>query len=91
MYSLLTASFCPPFLYFHLVLSYLDLQYVIYFFCQDLTRPLQLGKRDTYIEVTSSVWPYFLEILEANGIVERHPTDKKRIRIIDFSDGQFGS
>jgi hypothetical protein len=28
--------------------------------------------------------------LEANGIIEYHPTDRSKVRVIDFSDGRLG-
>jgi len=56
----------------------------------DLTKRLQNRDRDTYIKLTNSVWPYYIEVLERSGIIERNPTDKLKIRIVDFSDGRLG-
>ncbi|XP_057377974.1 centromere protein K-like [Daphnia carinata] len=55
-----------------------------------LMKPLKRRRRSTYIRVKNSVWPYYLEILETNGIIEYHPVDKGKIRLVDFSNGQLG-
>lgn len=60
-------------------------------YSQELTQRIQNRERDAYIEVRNSIWPYYVETLERHGIVERHPTDHLKIRIIDFSDGRLGS
>ncbi|KAI9552258.1 hypothetical protein GHT06_022620 [Daphnia sinensis] len=62
----------------------------LYELMQHLMKPLRLRRRSTYIRVKDSVWPYYLEILETNGIIEYHPVDKSKIRLVDFSDGQLG-
>jgi len=56
----------------------------------DLSRPLENRDRDTYMTVTNAIWPYYVEVLERSGIIERNPTDKQKIRIVDFSDGRLG-
>ncbi|EFX70239.1 hypothetical protein DAPPUDRAFT_300541 [Daphnia pulex] len=61
----------------------------IYSLFNELTKRLINGERDAYAEVKNT-WPYYLETLEANGIIECHPTDRSKIRIIDFSDGRLG-
>lgn len=53
-------------------------------------KPLRQSRRSTYIRVKDSVWPYYLEILETNGIIEYHRVDKSKIRLVDFSNGQLG-
>ena len=58
---------------------------------QELTQRLQNRERDTYVTLTTSIWSYYVDTLERHGIIERHPTDKTKIRIIDFSDGRLGS
>lgn len=57
---------------------------------QHLVKPLRLRRRSTYIRVKDSIWPYFLEMLESYGIIEHHPVDKGKIRLVDFSDGHLG-
>lgn len=60
-------------------------------FLKELTAKLQSRERDTYVEVTDAIWHTYVNTLERHGIIERHPTDKSKIRIIDFSDGRLGS
>ncbi|KZS20517.1 centromere protein K [Daphnia magna] len=62
----------------------------MYELLQHLMKPLRQSRRSTYIRVKDSVWPYYLEILETNGIIEYHRVDKSKIRLVDFSNGQLG-
>lgn len=83
MYSLLNVSLA----YFILITS----SFIAVMSQQELTQRILNRERDAYIEVRNTIWPYYLETLEKHGIIERHPTDHHKIRIIDFSDGRLGS
>ncbi|EFX68125.1 hypothetical protein DAPPUDRAFT_330421 [Daphnia pulex] len=61
----------------------------VYSLLKNLTKRLLDGERDAYVEVQNT-WPYYLATLEANGIIEYHPTDRSKVRVVDFSDGRLG-